>query len=124
MKKLQVEIDGRIVEVLAQKVAGKLWIHHQGETFDYSPESQLQGVSGGAGATDPSQVVAPMPGKIIKILKQVGDEVAEGDTIVVMEAMKMEYNLKSAAAMKISKINCKENQTVSLAALLVEMEEL
>ena len=63
-----------------------------------------------------------MPGKIIKVLKKSGDKVNAGETVVVMEAMKMEYNLATTALVKIEKVNCQEGQQVSLGDALVEME--
>jgi acetyl/propionyl-CoA carboxylase alpha subunit len=66
--------------------------------------------------------VSPMPGKITKIIVQAGQSVKEGDSIIVMEAMKMEYTLKSSINAKVKKINCQVNEQVTLGALLVELE--
>lgn len=122
MKKLSIEMDGKSIEVLAQKVAGTLWVHHQGETFSYSPQISEQGQGSDSSSGDPTKIVAPMPGKIIKLLKTTGDLVEEGETIVVMEAMKMEYNLKALQPMKVSQISCQENETVNLGHVLVRLE--
>ncbi len=123
MKKLNLTIDGEEVEVLAQKMAGKVWLHYKGQTFAYTPkQNQKQGPAGGANQ-DPSQIVAPMPGKIIKIFVAEGDSVAEGETVVAMEAMKMEYNLKAMQNMKVKSIKCSEGAQVGLSDLLVELEE-
>ncbi len=124
MKKLILSIDGRDVEVLAQKAKGKVWFHWQGDTYEYTPRAAQKASGSGQAALDPTQIVAPMPGKIIKLQKQEGDSVKEGETVVVMEAMKMEYNLKASKEMSIKKILVSENQTVSLAERLVELEEL
>src|SRR6476620_133635 len=45
---------------------------------------------GGAGA-----LITQMPGKIVKIMKKVGDKVAKGETVLILEAMKMENEIKS-----------------------------
>jgi pyruvate carboxylase len=47
---------------------------------------------------DSKEIGAPMPGKIFKIMVNVGDEVAEGDVLLVSEAMKMETNIKAKRA--------------------------
>ncbi len=123
MKKLLLNIDGKDVSVLAQKISGVLWFHYQGETYQYSPESSATGSSVGGVNQDATRIVAPMPGKVIKIHKAQGSSVLKGETLVVMEAMKMEYNLKAIQDMKIVNIYCEEQQVVSLGDLLVELEE-
>lgn len=122
MKRLHVEVEGRTVEVLAQKISGVLWYHLDGQTYQYTPASQRGSGASGQGAGDPSQILAPMPGKVIKVLAQPGDSVKEGQTLVVMEAMKMEYNLKAAQDAKVKSIKCSENQTVGLGDMLVELD--
>lgn len=125
MKKFTVEIDGEPVAVIGQKINGKLWLHYNGRTVDYAASSKVQSSSGAqAGVQDPSQLLAPMPGKIVKLNKKVGDSVVAGETIVAMEAMKMEYNLKATQDMKIKSILCRENQIVALGDKLVIMEEI
>lgn len=123
MKTLFLEIDGKTEKVLAQKIKGKLWFHYHGKTLEYQPAGV--GTSSGQEtvAQDPTQIVAPMPGKIIKILKNVADTVSKGETVIAMEAMKMEYNLKATQDMKIEEIHCSENQTVSLGDKLVSLSE-
>lgn len=123
MKKLNLTIDGKDLEVFAQKLKGKIWFHHEGETFSYEPKSSTT-QNTGAAAQDPTQIVAPMPGKIIKVFTSVGAEVKEGETLVAMEAMKMEYNLKATQDMKVTQVNCNEQQQVALGEVLIKMEEV
>ncbi|RPJ69362.1 MAG: hypothetical protein EHM20_16475, partial [Alphaproteobacteria bacterium] len=52
-------------------------------------------------AADPGQMKSPMPGKILKILVEIGDEVIQGTPIREMEAMKMEHTIKASKAGKI-----------------------
>ncbi|MCJ8275616.1 MAG: acetyl-CoA carboxylase biotin carboxyl carrier protein subunit [Bdellovibrionales bacterium] len=121
MKTLTLEINGQEQTAYVEKLKGVLWVHMNGKTFTYKPE-EVGGEAGGQQVVDPSVISAPMPGKIIKVLKSVGDSVSEGETIVVMEAMKMEYTLTAAADVKIEKVNCSEGQQVSVGEKLVEME--
>jgi biotin carboxyl carrier protein len=67
-------------------------------------------------------VVAPMPGKLVKVLVKVGDEVAEGQGLVVVEAMKMENELKSPKAGKVVELFAKEGGPVEGNAKLVAVE--
>lgn len=65
---------------------------------------------------------APMPGKVVKLLVKVGDEVAEDQGLVVVEAMKMENELKSPKAGKVTEIFTKEGTAVENGAPLVVVE--
>ena len=62
---------------------------------------------------DGTPLVAPMPGMIVKFEKQVGDTVAEGETVVILEAMKMENAIKAPAAGSIKAINFSSGDSVA-----------
>jgi biotin carboxyl carrier protein len=66
-------------------------------------------------------MLSPMPGKILKILKNVEDRVEIGDSILVMEAMKMEHTIKASKAGKIEKIFYKEGDQVGPKVELVKI---
>jgi biotin carboxyl carrier protein len=63
-----------------------------------------------------------MPGKIIQVLVQEGDEVEAGDTLVLMEAMKMEHNLKAANKGRVSKVTVVAGDLVADSQELVRVE--
>ena len=65
---------------------------------------------------------APLPGNIFKILMQVGDEVKKGDTIMIMEAMKMENNIQAEKEGKITSMKVKEGDAVLQNDVLAEIE--
>jgi biotin carboxyl carrier protein len=67
-------------------------------------------------------ITAPMPGKVVKVLVRVGDEVKEGQGLVVVEAMKMENELKSPKAGKVTELFAKEGCAVENNAKLVTVE--
>lgn len=73
---------------------------------------------GGAGA-----LVTQMPGKVVKIFKKVGDTVAKGETVLILEAMKMENEIKSGADGVIKSVNISEGQALEAGFLMVEIEE-
>ena len=62
---------------------------------------------------DGTPLVAPMPGMIVKFEKQVGDTVSEGDTVVILEAMKMENAIKAPAAGSIKAIKFSSGDSVA-----------
>lgn len=67
-------------------------------------------------------IKAPMVGQIVRIKKEVGDLVRDGDGLVILEAMKMENELKSRAVGKVVKIMVKEQEIVSLGQELMVIE--
>jgi biotin carboxyl carrier protein len=91
------------------------------ELFD-DRRRRLAGSSGGKAATGRFVLKAPMPGKVVKLLVQPGDEVAEGQGVVLIEAMKMENELRSPKVGRIASIAVVEGQTVEGRAELLVIE--
>lgn len=73
-------------------------------------------------ASGPAPVIAPMPGLIVRVNVAVGDQVDAGQGIVVMEAMKMENELRAGAAGKVRAIHAVPGKAVEKGTLLVELE--
>ena len=73
---------------------------------------------GGAGA-----LITQMPGKIVKVMKKEGEKVTKGETVLILEAMKMENEIKSGADGIVKSINVKEGQALEAGFLMVEIEE-
>jgi len=69
-------------------------------------------------ATGPQRVESEMPGKVVKIAVSVGTAVAEGDGVLILEAMKMENEIKSPVEGLLTEISVAEGQTVESGALL------
>jgi len=80
----------------------------------------LSGVA--AGPSGPAPLKAPMPGLIVRVSVQVGDQVQAGQGIVVMEAMKMENELRATAAGRVKSVLAIPGTAVEKGALLVELE--
>jgi len=66
----------------------------------------------------PQRIDAPMPGKVVRVLVKLGDEVQEGQGLVVVEAMKMENELKSPKAGKVTELRAVEGAAVESGAKL------
>ena len=67
-------------------------------------------------------VVAPMPGTVIKIVKNVGDEVKAGELVLILEAMKMENEISAPVSGKIAAIYCTAGGTVNGGDVLFEVK--
>jgi biotin carboxyl carrier protein len=125
MKQIEVEVDGRTVKGYAVLRGGVLWTHAEGETWTTDVGGKRRGSSSsraGSGSVNPGEITAPMPGKIIKISAPQGSQVAAGDVVIVMEAMKMEYTLKAGAAGRVSEIRTAAGEQVALGAVLAKIE--
>jgi len=73
-------------------------------------------------AAGPARLVAPMPGRIVRVLAEPGQTVEAGQGLVVMEAMKMENELRSPRAGRVAEVHARERQTVEMGALLVVVD--
>jgi 3-methylcrotonyl-CoA carboxylase alpha subunit len=69
-----------------------------------------------------ASLVAPMVGKVVKVLAQAGDEVADGDAVVVVEAMKMEHQLRAPFAARVTTLDCAEGDQVDMGQVLARLE--
>lgn len=72
--------------------------------------------------TNPNQIGATMPGKVLQVLVQAGDKVKKGEHLLVSEAMKMETTLQSPVDGKITAVHVKAGDTIEASDLLIEIE--
>jgi len=122
MKNVILNVDGKRMQVWAQVLGTELWLHFNGKTFveDLAESSRRRSKSGATGgATD---IVAPMPGKILSVKVSAGQNLKKGDLILVMEAMKMEYSLKAPSDCSVKEVLCKDNDQVNLKQKLVDLD--
>lgn len=80
----------------------------------YKPSSLFQDTSGG--------MMTQIPGKIIKLNCRVGDDVLPGQTLLILEAMKMENEIKAQVSGKVLSINVSEGQSVEAGTMLIELD--
>ena len=73
-------------------------------------------------ATNAKEIRAEMPGLVVEVLKRPGDEVAAGEAVLIIEAMKMENNLCSSIAGTIKAIHVEKGEELDNDQLLVEIE--
>lgn len=119
---IKVRIDGVDHKAQAQLIKGTLWVHHNGRVFtvDAGTGRKSRKKAGAGGSSD--QVIAPMPGKVTKILLNPGSAVSIGQAVLVMEAMKMEYTLKAEIEGTIDSVNCAVGEQVALGKALVRIK--
>ncbi|MEZ5461506.1 biotin carboxylase N-terminal domain-containing protein [Dokdonella sp.] len=96
---------------------------HDGERrsqFDHAPAFAFVGAT----SEDTDRVVAPMPGRIVMIKAEPGQDVAEGTELLVMEAMKMELTLRSPRDGRVEAIQAEAGDFVEADAILVRLEPI
>ena len=122
---LSLLIGEKSYDVRRTVVAGETVIDIEGERFtvEVRDPRSLKGRRGaGAGTEAPKKITAPMPGKVVRIVAQAGTNVESGDGVLVIEAMKMQNELKAPKAGKVAKITVKEGDTVNPGDTLAIVE--
>lgn len=120
MQEIELDFEGRSHKVKLEKISGQLWLHWQGETFCWAPPKKSRKLT--KGDLQHNDIIAPMPGKIVKLMIKPGDPVKKGDLLILMEAMKMEYSLRSHKDGRIGQIFVELGKQVALHELLVTIE--
>ncbi len=130
--------EGKKTQLFIKRLAGKNYYSFNGTSWKKLPalgvnevlvsNSEMYKVyrgfkpsglnKGGAGA-----LITQMPGKVVKMMKKVGDKVVKGETVLILEAMKMENEIKSGADGVIKSVNVKEGQALEAGFLMIEIEE-
>ena len=125
-KTLSIRINGRVIDLATEGVPPEMGAIASGHRSYVKVESERQRAAAAAnkgvhGATD-KVVKSPMPGRVIKVLVAVGDEVAVGDSLLVIEAMKMENEIRAKRAGKIAMVQAQVGATVEGNAALMSFE--
>lgn len=127
--KYRVSLNGKTYEVEVE--AGKAMLLDEYESFAPAPAAPVAAApapaAAPAAAAAPAPVslaagepvAAPMPGVILKLLVKQGDAVKEGDTLAILEAMKMENEIAAPKAGTVAQVVCKVGDKVDTGAALV-----
>ena len=135
----EVTLDGKRIEVDARRVGGAVSLRIGDRVHDVlsSGDNEVQIAAGsartiatitseralakrsGASAKNTKELRAPMPGRVVRVLVKAGDAVSAGQALVVIEAMKMENELRASAAATIAEVHVAEGASVEGRALLV-----
>lgn len=124
--KATVSVNGRTVDVefiqeQRNDLTPKLVLSQTVQTVQ-TPVSRQPVTSRPNDITDASTIAAPMPGAILKIMVKAGDDITPGQTVIIMEAMKMENEVRSTMAGKVKEIEVKEGGSVLEGDILIRLE--
>ena len=119
----RVLVDGTEVEVPARAEAvadgDKRWVFLDGEVYEF--EVQRAGRKRTAGHH--GSLTAPMPATVVRVNTQTGARVKKGETLLVLEAMKMELPVRATTDGVVATVNCRVGELVQPVVPLVEIDE-
>lgn len=114
-----VTIDGRRYPVFGARRKDSILVSVGPASFEFKPaQAAFRRRARGLAA---AEIIAPMPGKVLKVMVNDGDLVEAGQPLVVIEAMKMETTLAAESAAIVKHVRVEEGQTVDHGAVLIEL---
>jgi 3-methylcrotonyl-CoA carboxylase alpha subunit len=118
----RVQHEGRSDLVYVAGPPADRWLFWNGRVY-HRPFQEARDARRGSAAADARQTLtAPMPATVLDVLVAPGASVARGDTLVILEAMKMELPVRSAADARVVSVACRRGELVQPGAVLVELE--
>ena len=128
MKKRKVKVNGEDFDVELEK-QGSVWnVSIEGESFNIEVEGSSVGESSGSkrkkrGRGKKSGIISStIPGKIVSISIEEGDNVSEGDVVMILEAMKMQNEIQAPLSGTVTAINCKPGDSIEANSPLVVIQ--
>jgi acetyl/propionyl-CoA carboxylase alpha subunit len=112
---LIVEIDGRVERVYAVAAGGVTWVFHDGAIFRLEEAAARRGAHHTHGTLS-----SPMPATVISVNVQPGQEVSAGETLIVLEAMKMELPIRAPGEGRVAAVHCKAGDLVQPDVSLID----
>jgi biotin carboxyl carrier protein len=127
---LSLLVDGesqvsREIQVVPSNVRGELLVVLEGRTVAATVDARRTGrggPEGGSQAHGEQAIVAPMPGRVVRVLVSVGDDVTLRQPVIVVEAMKMENELRSPKAGRVREVAVAPGASVDAGRVLVVIE--
>ena len=115
-----IELDGVLAKFHSVRVGDELWLSHDGFTARITRAAAVHTAGQGEVCL---QVSSPMPGTVIAVPASDGDQVAAGDVLLIVEAMKMEHQLRAPAAGIVRMNTLKPGDLVKAQQVLASIEE-
>jgi biotin carboxyl carrier protein len=117
-------LDGRSYDARVEEAPDGLVVVIAGHRFEIGVRDprRWSRKHGGAGAEGRHNVIAPMPGKVVRVLVAAGDEVVTGQGLLVVEAMKMQNEMKAIRPGRVVSVTAREGATVSAGEILATIE--
>lgn len=118
--RLDLLVDGRRVTAYVSSDLAKRWVTLDGRTMLLTKTS---GAKTGVRHDHAGGLTAPMPGQVRSVTVNEGESVKKGQTLLTMEAMKMEIRIQALKDGRVKKVHVKQGQAVEREQILMEMED-
>lgn len=115
-------VEGKVYETLVNSNASSHSVYVNGIQFDVKKKALNQILGKQAGKAKKREIKTSMPGKIVKVMMEEGMEVQEGQAVLILEAMKMQNEIKSPQKGRISQLGAKAGDSVEAGSLLFTVE--
>ncbi|MCX7995821.1 MAG: acetyl-CoA carboxylase biotin carboxyl carrier protein subunit, partial [candidate division WOR-3 bacterium] len=119
---VQFRLNNELFIIFYAEEKGRKYIAVDGEYYVFEPEKSEKLKSSTTIAEKTNIVVSPMPGLLVKVPVKIGDKVSAGTTLAIVEAMKMQNELRASRDGVVKKINYKEGEQVDAFVPIVELE--
>jgi biotin carboxyl carrier protein len=121
---LSLRVANKAYEIRSERVANELylWVGSARFAVEARDPRSLRGRTRAGDDHGTRKIVAPMPGKVVRLLVREGDEVETGAGVVVVEAMKMQNEIKSPKKGTVKKVLVSEGAAVNAGDVLVIVE--
>ena len=114
-------LDGHKVEAHISTDGARRWVSFGGKTLVFEKTSGQR--RGGASGYSSGRLTAPMPGQVRAVNVAAGDSVTKGQTLLVLEAMKMEIRIQSPSDGVVERLAVEQGETVDREQVLIEIGE-
>lgn len=111
------------IRMAVQLQGDRYWAQVDGQSWFGVLSSEEAAGSGGAARSD-ADLTAQFPGKVRKVMVTVGATVAEGDSLVLVEAMKMEFPVRAPYAGRVKKVHVQDGQQIGPGDRFVDLEKV
>jgi 3-methylcrotonyl-CoA carboxylase alpha subunit len=117
----RVEMSGRAEVVYVAGPPTNRWAYWNGHIFRGSRTERTVTARSRSKREAHQALSAPMPATVLKVLIAAGTQVKKGETLVILEAMKMELPLRAPADATVTAVHCREGELVQPDTVLVEL---
>jgi 3-methylcrotonyl-CoA carboxylase alpha subunit len=114
---------GREYRLPYARVGSHIHVAFDGESYEFIPADHDEDATADAGGGFVPELISPMPGKVLKVLVDVGQPVEAGQGLLLLEAMKMEQTIRAAAAATVEELRVAAGDMVGPGQILVVLSE-
>ncbi len=114
-------VDGVAWPVHVARLGDRIFVYLNGETFDVWISDPMDPYVRGHAEAGDFDARAPMPGSVVSVAVSLGDVVRQGDTLVIIESMKLEVSIKAGCDGTVAEIACQAGRTFEKGDALVKL---